>query len=74
MEDNAVEGKRKRKPPTDPYLASYFTYEEDKEGVLAAFATAISAPRPDQHRKHHDDLPPEPQNWKQAASHTFSEG
>lgn len=75
-EDNVVEGKRKRKPPSDPYLASYFTYddEEEQEGVLAAFATAISAPRPDQHRKHRDDLPPEPQNWKQAVSHTFSEG
>jgi hypothetical protein len=71
-----VKGKRKRKPPSDPYLASYFTHdnEEDQGGVLAAFATAISAPRPDQHRKHRDDLPPEPQNWKQAVSHTFSEG
>ncbi|OQE49847.1 hypothetical protein PENNAL_c0534G08755 [Penicillium nalgiovense] len=74
--DNVVEGKRKRRPPTDSYLASYFTYqnEEDQDGVLAAFATAISAPRPDQHRKHRDDLPPEPQNWKQAVSHVFSEG
>lgn len=58
------------------YLVSYVTYddEEEQEGFLAAFATAISAPRPDQHRKHRDDLPPEPQNWKEAVNHSFSEG
>lgn len=69
-----MRGTRKRKSPTDSNLVSYVTYEDDEEqdGVLAAFSTALSAPRPD--RQHRDDLPPEPKTWKEMLNHTFSEG
>lgn len=74
--DNIVSGQRKRRTPADPYLASYVTYNDDAENqdnVLAAFATGISAPRPENCR-HRDDLPPEPKNWKEMMNHPFRDG
>jgi hypothetical protein len=59
--ENVIQGTRKRTARKDPYLASYFTYDDrdDHEGVLAAFASALSTTRPEP-RYHRDDLPAEP--------------
>src|SRR6202012_195109 len=70
---NILATRRKRKAPNDPDFYNYFVApDENSPAVLAALATGLHAPRP-QNRSHRDDLPPEPRNWNEVLKHPFKD-
>lgn len=70
---NIVSGSRKRRSRDISNLAFSADDEEIEEGVLAAFATGLNGSH-SHTRTHRDELPPEPQNWREMMNHPFNEG
>jgi hypothetical protein len=68
---NIVSGSRRQSSRDTSNLA--FSVDDDEEGVLAAFATGLNGSH-SHTRTHRDELPPEPQNWREMMSHPFNEG
>lgn len=70
-ETNIVVGSRKRKAREDPDFVSMLA-AQDSPGILSAFTAAHSIKQP-RDQIHRDDLPPEPENWKEMTRHRYSE-
>lgn len=72
-DQNIVTGARNRKPVDQAFTAALEEPEDYHEGVLAAFATGLNAPHL-HNLVHRDDLPSEPQNWKEMINHQYHKG
>jgi hypothetical protein len=72
-EENIVSGSRRKKPMDQSFYTAIIDPDEYHNGVLAAFATGLSSSRSHM-STHRDDLPPEPQTWKEMVNHPFNEG
>jgi hypothetical protein len=71
---NIVSGSRMRKPKDMSDWAMFAGGDdENQEGILAAFATGINSSH-SYTKSHRDELPPEPQNWRDMMNHPFCEG
>jgi hypothetical protein len=70
---NIITTSRKRKAPIEPDFYNYHVSQyDDSPAILAAFATGLLTPRPE-NRIFRDDLPTEPANWKEVQKHPFRE-
>lgn len=72
---NIIDGSRRRKPRADPEYHAYAAIvpiEDDPPELLRTFAAALYTEKPMQ--RHRDDLPPEPNNWKDMMKHPMAEG
>jgi hypothetical protein len=70
---NILTASRRRRPPNNSdFYNHHIAPNEDSLAVLAAFAIALNAPRP-QYRFYRDDLPDAPANWKELLKHPFRE-
>jgi Reverse transcriptase (RNA-dependent DNA polymerase) len=62
---------RRRKAREDHEYVAHATTEDPPE-LLKAFAAALYTEKPI--RRHRDDLPPPPENWKEMLRHPYAEG
>lgn len=72
---NVISSSRKRKAREDREYVAYATTDADAEDppeLLRAFAVALYTEKPI--RRHRDDLPSEPENWKDMLKHPHAEG
>lgn len=73
-ERNIIRGSRKRRMRDEEDFVSFqTTYEQDEEGVLAAFTTGLNSSHLHT-QDHRDELPPEPDGWKEMMNHPYREG
>lgn len=68
-ETNIISGSRRRQPKRDD---AYSYVAMEPPAYLHAFAAGLYAEKPT--RRHRDDLPELPRNWKDVMNHPFQEG